>query len=201
MKIRSDGGGIAKHGRFHECAIEIVAVGASAPDDPVEEGLFESHSAATPNTGMLVSSIAVEVVTAVFPDELDLLPELLARSAADPRQLRVRRLRAPVGMGIDLALATPALLSALSFVAAAAATNLIDGAMDRLSSAAYEVVTRLFRPGGTVDTGAVCSETAWSEITALWTLLLTERGMRADLAAMTAAQIVAAMRRRDEAGR
>lgn len=159
--------------------------------------MFRPRRATPARTDPLVAAIATEVVTAAYPDELDLLPELLATAGRDPRRLRARRLRAPVGMGVDLAVATPVLLSALSFVAAAAATSLVDGAMSRLSSAAYGKVAKLFGSGEAADTAGPDPEAVWQELTALWVTLLIERGMRADLAAATAVQIVAAMRRRD----
>lgn len=157
--------------------------------------MFGLRRATTTRTDPLLAAIATEVVTAAYPDELDLLPEALAKPGAGPR-----RLRAPVGIGVDLAAATPMLVSALSFVAAAAATNLVDGTMSRLSSAAYGKVAKLFGREEAADAGGAVPEAVWQELTALWETLLTERGMRPDLAAVTAAEIVAAMRRRDPPG-
>ncbi|MEV6635929.1 hypothetical protein AB0M54_34775 [Actinoplanes sp. NPDC051470] len=154
--------------------------------------MFGLRRATTTRTDPMVATIATEVVTAAYPDELDLLPRELATGGTD-----LRRLRAPVGTGIDLAAATPLLVSALSFVAAAAATNLVEGAMSRLSAAAYEKIAKVFGRGAAANTVGTDPEAVWDELTSLWVTLLVERGMRPELAEATATQIVAAMRRRD----
>jgi hypothetical protein len=138
----------------------------------------------------MVALIATEVVTVAYPDELYLLPELLATTDTSPR-----RLRAPVGMGVDLAAAAPVLLSALSYVATATAGHLVDDALTKLGSAAYRKLSKVFRRGDGAS-GDPDPEAAWPEVTALFVTLLIERGMRPELAAETAVQIVAAMRRR-----
>ncbi len=140
----------------------------------------------------VVAALLTEVVTAAYPDELEILPELLA---ASPRRARPRRLRAPVGMGVDLAAAAPIVLSALSYVATATATHLVDDALAKLTSTAYAQVSKVFRRGEATGDGADL-EKPWQEITVLFVTLLIDRGMRPELAAETAVHIVAAMRRR-----
>ncbi|GLY99026.1 hypothetical protein [Actinoplanes sp. NBRC 103695] len=155
--------------------------------------MFGTRRANPARADPLLAAIATEVVTAAYPDELDLLPDALAKPGAS-----TRRLRAPVGFGVDLAAATPVLVSALSFVAAAAATSLVEGAMSRLSTAAYAKVVKVFGRAEATDAAGPAPETVWQELTALWAALLVERGMRPEVAETTAAQIVAAMRRRDQ---
>ncbi|BCY13019.1 hypothetical protein [Actinoplanes sp. L3-i22] len=131
-----------------------------------------------------VVAIATDVVTENYPDEIGMLAEIRTPP-------RAYRLRAPVGMGVELAAVTPVLLSALTFVAGAAATPLIEG----LSTAAGERLARVFRPAP--EPVPATAEPDWSEIIALLAALLIERGMRPDLAGQVAAQAVEAMRRRD----
>lgn len=140
----------------------------------------------------VVAAILTEVVTAAYPDELDILPELLA---ASPRRARPRRLRAPVGMGVDLMAAAPIVLSALSFVASATATHLVDDVLGRLSPVAYKRISKIFHRGAAAVNSAD-TEKPWRETTVLFVTLLIDRGMRPELAAETAVHIVAAMRRR-----
>jgi hypothetical protein len=148
----------------------------------------------------VVAGLVREIVVVHYPDELDLLADVVAQARRPRRALMSRRLRAPVGMGVDLAAVSPVLVSVLSFVGMAVANRVTDEALTSLSEAAYRRLARVFRrdAGGTAVVAAIDeTEVHWAQITAMVVVLLIRHGMGPAAAAEVAAQIVTVLRRHD----
>ncbi|GLW34562.1 hypothetical protein [Actinoplanes regularis] len=134
-----------------------------------------------------VVAITTEVVSEWYPDEIDMLAEIRTPP-------RAHRLRAPVGMGVELAAVTPVLLSVLTFIAGTAATQVVEGALGRLGTAARERLASFFRPDRPPVTSS--PEADLPRIEAALAEICVEQGMRTDLAREVAKHVVSALRRR-----
>jgi hypothetical protein len=87
-----------------------------------------------------------EVVALAYPGERELFDEVLAEFRSDPQGLLTGgRLRPPVGMGVDLALATPYVLSVVSFLIGVVTETATSRVIDALSQATRTKVARLLR--------------------------------------------------------
>ncbi|MFC4531063.1 hypothetical protein [Sphaerisporangium dianthi] len=102
--------------------------------------------------------VAREVVASSCPGELELFDWVAAEFRNDPgRVLGGKRLRAPIGAGVDLSLLTPYVLSAVTFLFAAVTARVVDrgadAAIDKIGRAARDKLAILLRrrtdrPGG-----------------------------------------------------
>ncbi|URN11010.1 hypothetical protein LUW77_00615 [Streptomyces radiopugnans] len=86
-----------------------------------------------------VAGLGREAVARVCPAEEELFDAVLAEFRANPYAAAAgRRLRPPVGMGVDLALVTPQVLWLTSLLISAVAGRVADKAIDTLSQATRE---------------------------------------------------------------
>lgn len=101
-----------------------------------------------------------------YPAERDLFDAVLTQFEADPDGLlEPDRLRAPVGMGVDIALMTPYVLAAVTFLSVGLAEKLADQAIDSLGQSirdrlARRLVARRGRRGEDASESTVESEPA-----------------------------------------
>jgi len=127
------------------------------------------------------------VVEGCYPAELDLFDAILAQFEADPDGLlEPDRLRAPVGMGVDIALLAPYVLAAATFLSAGLAEKLADNAIDSLGQSirdrlARRLAARRGRRGEAASEPTVESEPALTvaemdEVTVVITVHLSGRG-------------------------
>ncbi|SDZ36471.1 hypothetical protein SAMN05421504_113174 [Amycolatopsis xylanica] len=78
--------------------------------------------------------LAREIVGAHYPPELDLFDVIVAEFRRDPdRLLKPDTLRAPVGIGVDLALMTPYVLAAAAYLGNVLVEKTADKALDSVS--------------------------------------------------------------------
>jgi hypothetical protein len=139
-------------------------------------------------------AIARHVIAEFYPEELGLFDDIAGEWARRPDGVRARRLRAPVGMGVDLVTMTPVLLSVLSFVGAAVANHAVDETLTALSSRARERLEAVFRPQAPA---VEQNERDRLETTAMLVTLLMRHGLHAAEAGEAAARIMAVIADRE----
>jgi hypothetical protein len=136
---------------------------------------------------MSVERLARRVVTASYPEELGIFDAAAADWSSRPR----RRLRAPVGMGVDLVAITPVLLSVLSYVAMKVADHALDETLSALSDSARRRLEAAFGSGPAPRTPVTDADR--DRLTAFLIPPLMREGLSIEEAVAAAARIVDAI--------
>ncbi|HKS46409.1 MAG TPA: hypothetical protein VJT49_15110 [Amycolatopsis sp.] len=97
----------------------------------------------------LVTELAALVLERTVPEELQILAETAEEYFADPQAVvRPKRRDEPLGFGVDIALAAPYVLAAVTPVVHYLASVVADGVKDAAADVVAERVRRLFRRAG-----------------------------------------------------
>ena len=118
--------------------------------------LRQSSSPVRPPLDPLAADLARDVVGEHYPAESALFDAVLSEFQADPdRLVGSKALRAPVGMGVDLALVTPNVLAAASFLGGIVAKKTAETALDAVRERVAEAwsARRARRTGQPEPTG------------------------------------------------
>ncbi|GLX99708.1 MULTISPECIES: hypothetical protein [Actinoplanes] len=162
-----------------------------------------------PHSTTAAVAFARQAVRAGYPEEYELFDEVVEEYAHWSGQTPLRRLRTPIGVGVDVAAVTPVILSALNFLGAAVTTHVVDEALAPLSEGARRRLVTVFRRGDTGESrprprpaAAIKQRTApesddWHEITIHLVPLLKQHGLNAGGAGEAAQHIVTVLRRYD----
>lgn len=101
-----------------------------------------------------MADLGREVVAASYPGESSYFDAVLADFRSNPSNtLRDKRLKAPVGVGVDLAIVTPYVLATASFLFGVVAERATDHAIDVISAATRDRLARILRRRGRPATG------------------------------------------------
>lgn len=134
----------------------------------------------------LVVDLARSVVLAHYPQEAELFDSVLAEYAEAPERL-VTSLRAPVGMGVDLALMTPYVLAAAGAVAGVVLEKVAEAAVDSARARLVRVWRRL--RGGVATSEEVAQ--AAEDATTVVVVRLKGSGVDAEVAREIAERVTA----------
>jgi len=131
----------------------------------------------------IVVALAREVVAGTYPAEAGWFDDIAAEHTKKPARLR---LRAPVGMGVDLALVTPAALAVLSFLATVVAGKAAEATVSTIGRSARRRLAALMRREAVVEALDVEQERLVFE-------LLTERAIGMGMSAVDAERLAGAI--------
>lgn len=114
-----------------------------------DQETVSGHTGAVAREGSHWTDVAIlghAVISLGYPGELDLFDDVLAEFTADPSRFHVKGpLRPPVGMGVELTLASTYVLPVVSFLVGAVANRVADRAIDSVSEATWEKLAAVLR--------------------------------------------------------
>jgi hypothetical protein len=138
-----------------------------------------------------------EVVAQAYPGESPHFESLVAEFRADPRKaLDSQCLKAPVGIGIDLAFVTPFVLAAVSFLFGLVADAVKDGAAEAITASTRKKLSALLRRRSNAEPFAPLDAEQEREVLAVLIDRAIALGLEAGKARILAEAVLGALRLR-----